>query len=179
MLKDFSLVFFVFFANWCIVGVNSGELKHLTNELEIKVPANEVWQLYRNLGFSMLTAQKLKNSIQGIKVLKGNGGVGTVLRFTLVPGNSSYTEKFVVIDDKKRVKVSQGLSGDCLAYGCSVEIVRFDIIEKSETSSIVKFSIYYAVKKEFKAKNPKPIQFLQLSAAAGQVAKKFLESKHI
>ncbi|XP_022753644.1 S-norcoclaurine synthase-like [Durio zibethinus] len=158
------------------MGVHSQELKHLTNELEVKVPASEVWELYRHLGISRLAAKQLKNVIQNIEVLKGDGGIGTVLRLTFVPGNSSYTEKFTVIDDKKRVKVAQGLKGGCLAIGCSVQIVRFDIIQKSMTSSIIKSDISYAVKKEFEAKDPKPN--IQLLAAAAQVAKKFLESKH-
>ncbi|EOY12870.1 S-norcoclaurine synthase 1 [Theobroma cacao] len=174
MLKQVSLIFLVLFA--CYMGVHSQKLKHLTNELEVKVPASKVWELYRHLGISKLAADQLKNVIQSIKVLKGHGGVGTVLKLTFVPGNSSYTEKFTVIDDKKRVKVARGLQGGCLAIGCSVQIVRFDIIEKSKTSSIIKSDISYAVKKVFEAKDPKPN--IQLLAAAAQIAKKFLESRH-
>ncbi|XWS09958.1 hypothetical protein CRYUN_Cryun39dG0034600 [Craigia yunnanensis] len=92
------------------------------------------------------------------------------------PGNSSYTERFIVIDDQKKVKVAQGLEGGCLAIGCSVQIVRFDIVEKSKTSIIIKIDISYVVRKEFQAKDPKPN--IQLLAAAAQVAKKFLKSKH-
>lgn len=84
MLKQVSFIFFALFA--CYLGAHSHELKHLTNELEVKVPASEVWQLYRHLGISKLTAQQLKNVIQNIEVLKGDGGVGTVLRLTFVPG---------------------------------------------------------------------------------------------
>ncbi|XVE80178.1 hypothetical protein DITRI_Ditri14bG0118900 [Diplodiscus trichospermus] len=56
--------------------------------------------------------------------------VGTILKLTFVPGNSSYTERFIEINDEKMVKVAKGLEGGCLATGCSVQIVRFDIIEK-------------------------------------------------
>ncbi|WRX29244.1 hypothetical protein QQP08_021731 [Theobroma cacao] len=139
MLKQVSLIFLVLFA--CYMGVHSQKLKHLTNELEVKVPASKVWELYRHLGISKLAADQLKNVIQSIKVLKGHGGVGTVLKLTFVP----------------------------------VQIVRFDIIEKSKTSSIIKSDISYAVKKVFEAKDPKPN--IQLLAAAAQIAKKFLESK--
>ncbi|XVF28922.1 hypothetical protein REPUB_Repub15cG0074500 [Reevesia pubescens] len=111
-----------------------------------------------------------------MQVLKGDGGVGTVLKLAFVPGNSSYIERFTVIDDQKRVKVAQGLQGGCLAMGCSVQIVRFDIIVKSHNSSIIKSDISYAVKKEFEDKDPKPN--IQLLAAAAQVAKFFFESKH-
>ncbi|XVF04165.1 hypothetical protein REPUB_Repub05bG0058600 [Reevesia pubescens] len=174
MLKIVSFVFFVLSA--CYIGFQSQQLKHLTNEVEVKVPASKVWELYRHLGISKLAAAQLKNVIRSIRVLKGDGGVDTVLKLTFVPGNSSYTERFTLIDDKKRVKVAQGLQGGCLAIGCSVQIVRFDIIEKTKTSSIIKSDIAYAVKKEFQAKDPKPN--IQLLAAAAQVAKKFLESQH-
>ncbi|OMO80333.1 hypothetical protein CCACVL1_13026 [Corchorus capsularis] len=157
------------------MGVHSKPLEHLTNELEVKAPASKVWELYRHLGISQLAAKELKNVIQSIQVLKGDGGVGTVLKLTFVPGNSSYTEKFTEIYDEKRVKVAQGLEGGCLAIGCSMQIVRFDIIEKSKDLTIIKSDIGYAVKKEFEAKHPKPN--IQLLAAAAQVAKKFLEQK--
>ncbi|MBA0567402.1 hypothetical protein Golob_012141, partial [Gossypium lobatum] len=87
--------------------------------------------------------------------------------------NSSYTEKFNVIDDQKRVKVAQTLEGGCLEIGCSIQLVRFDIIEKSPSKSIIKSDISYAVKKEFQAKDPKPN--IQCLAAVAQAAKYYLE----
>ncbi|MBA0660952.1 hypothetical protein Goklo_012890, partial [Gossypium klotzschianum] len=154
MLKQFSLVFFVLLA--CYNGVNSRELKHITKELEVNAPASEAWELYRNLGLINLIDRKLTNIFQSTEVLKGDGGVGTVVKLTFVPGNSSYTEKFTVIDDQRRVKETKGLEGDCLAIGCSVQIIEFEIIEKSQNSSIIKSTISYAVKEEFQAKDPKP-----------------------
>ena len=68
------------------MGVQSQELKHLTDELEVNVPASEVWELYRHLGISKLSAEQLKNVIQSIQVLEGDGRVGTVLKLTFVPG---------------------------------------------------------------------------------------------
>ncbi|XP_017605888.1 S-norcoclaurine synthase 2-like [Gossypium arboreum] len=169
MLKQFSLVFFVLFA--CYVGVNSRELKHITKELEVNAPACEAWELYRNLGLINLIVRKLPN-VQNTQVLKGDGGVGTVVKTTFVPGNSSYTEEFTVIDDQKRVKAAKGLEGDCLAFGCSVLIVEFDIIEKSQNSCIIKSIVSYAIKKEFEAKDPKPT--VQIEAIT-QASKEYLE----
>ncbi|XWS09957.1 hypothetical protein CRYUN_Cryun39dG0034500 [Craigia yunnanensis] len=174
MLKQVSLIFFLLFS--CYMGVESQKLKHLTDELEVNVPANNVWELYRHLGISMLAAQELINVIQSVEVLKGDGGVGTILKLTFVPGNSSYTERFIVVDDQKRVKVAKGLEGGCLAIGCSVQIVRFDIMEKTNASCIIKSDIAYDVKKEFEANDPKPN--IQLLAAAAQIAKRHLESTH-
>ncbi|XVE80179.1 hypothetical protein DITRI_Ditri14bG0119000 [Diplodiscus trichospermus] len=59
------------------MGVESENLKHITHELEANVAASKVWELYRHLGISMLAAQELKNVIQSVEVLKGDGGVGT------------------------------------------------------------------------------------------------------
>ncbi|XP_017605940.2 norbelladine synthase-like [Gossypium arboreum] len=171
MLKQFSLVFFVLLA--CYNGVNSRELKHITRELEVNAPASEAWELYRKLGLLDLIDRKLTNIFQSTEVLKGDGGVGTVVKLTFVPGNSSYTEKITVMDDQKRVKVAKGLEGDCLAIGCSVQIIQFGIIEKSQNSSIIKSIVSYAVKKEFQAKDPKPN--IQAVEAILQASKKYLE----
>ncbi|KAK8695581.1 hypothetical protein V6N13_000734 [Hibiscus sabdariffa] len=158
MLKQFSLVFFVVFG--CYMGVNSHPqpLKHLTNELEVHVPASEVWEIYRNLAL-------LKLCFEGVFGL-----------FEYESGNSSYTEKFIVIDDQKRMKVTQGVEGDCLAIGCSVQIIQFDLTKKSNNSSVIKSDIAYAVKKGFEDKNPKPN--IQLVAALAQLVKNFLENKN-
>ncbi|KAA3453027.1 S-norcoclaurine synthase 2-like [Gossypium australe] len=171
MMKQFSLVFSVLLA--CYNGVNSQELKHITNEDEVNAPASEAWELYRNFGISQLAAQELENVIQSVDVLEGDGGVGTVIKLTFVPGNSSYTEKFTVIDDQRRVKETTGLEGDCLAIGCSVQIIEYEIIEKSQNSSIIKSTISYAVKEEFQAKDPKPS--IEIVEAVVQISKKFLE----
>lgn len=87
-LKQFSLVFFLLLASY--IGVNSRELKHITNEVEVNAPASEAWELYRNLGLIELAAHELKNVIQSVEVLKGDGGVGTVVRTTFVPGTIKY-----------------------------------------------------------------------------------------
>ncbi|GMI97285.1 hypothetical protein HRI_003397800 [Hibiscus trionum] len=172
MWKQFSLVFFLLFG--CYVGVNSHPqpLKHLTNELEVHAPASEVWEAFRNLGILRLAAQQ--NLIQSFQVLKGDGGVGTVVKIIFIPGNSSYTERFIEVDTKRRLEVAQGLKGDYLAIGCSVQIVTFEMVEKSQNSSIIKAGIAYAVKKGFEAKNPRPN--IQLVAALSQLLKNFVEN---
>ena len=81
-----------------------------------------------------------------------------------------------MVDDQKRVKVAKGLEGGCLAIGCSIQIVKFDVIEKTNASCIIKSDIAYDVKKEFEANDPKPN--IQLLAAAAQIAKRLLESTH-
>ncbi|KAK8596089.1 hypothetical protein V6N13_000748 [Hibiscus sabdariffa] len=175
MLKQFSLVFFLLFG--CYVGVNSlrRPLKHLTNELEVHAPASHVWEAFRNLGILRIAArQKLVRSFQ---VLKGDGGVGTVVKIFFTRGRKSgYTERIIVADNHRRVEVSQALKGDCLAIGCSVEIVTFEMAEKSHNSSIIKARMAYAVKKGFEAKDPKPS--IQVVATLSKLLKKFVENKY-
>ncbi|TYH30167.1 hypothetical protein ES288_A01G072500v1 [Gossypium darwinii] len=165
MLKQVSLIFFLIFSSY--MRAESQDLKHLTNELEVNVAASRVWKLYRHLGISTLTAQQLKNVIQNVQVLEGDGGVGTMLKFTFAP---VYNQ----VNDEKKVKVAKGLEGGCLAIGCSVQIVRFDIVEKTNDSCIIKSDIAYAVKEEFEANDPKPN--IQILAAGAQIAKRYLES---
>ncbi|XWS39192.1 hypothetical protein CRYUN_Cryun18bG0028600 [Craigia yunnanensis] len=113
----------------------------------------------------MLAAQELKNVVQSVEVLNGDG-------------NSSFTERFTVVNDqkKKMVKVAKGLEVGCLAIDCFVPIVRFDIIKKINASCIIKSDIAYAVKKEFEVNDPK--SHIQLLAATVRIAKRFLESRH-
>ncbi|XWS10710.1 hypothetical protein CRYUN_Cryun38cG0021000 [Craigia yunnanensis] len=108
----------------------------------------------------MLATQELKNMIQSVDVLKGVVGLELFSNFLLF----------------QRVKVAKGLKGGCLAIGCSVQIVRFDIKEKTNASCIIRSDIAYAVKKKFEVNDLKPN--IQLLAAATQIAKRHLESTH-
>ncbi|KAK8503480.1 hypothetical protein V6N13_094691 [Hibiscus sabdariffa] len=175
MLKHFSLVFFLVFG--CYVGVNSlrQPLKHLTTELEVHAPASEVWEAYRNLGILRIAAQR--NFVRSFHVLKGDGGVGTVVRIFFVGGRKSgFKERIIVADDVRRVEVAQALEGDCLAIGCSVEIVRFEMAKKSHNSSIIKAGFAYAVKKGFEAKHPKPS--IHVLETLSQLLKDCVENKY-
>ncbi|XP_015878533.3 norbelladine synthase [Ziziphus jujuba] len=129
----------------------SGQVSH---ELEVKVPAGQVWELYGSLRLAYLVQQQLSNLIEKVDVIHGDGGVGTVLQLTFVPGFPSgrvCKEKFTKVDDEKRVKESEVIEGGFLDLGFTLYRVRFEIIEKEddkESSSIIKSTIEYDVKEE-------------------------------
>ncbi|KAK2982132.1 hypothetical protein RJ640_016812 [Escallonia rubra] len=113
-----------------------------------------------------------------IEVLKGDGGVGTILKLTLpavLEGRrkctlvlhltmkfltsyvlietgttvfSSYEEMYAKVDDKKMIKEAEVISGGYLDLGISLCRTRFEIIETSKTSCITKTTIEYDANEE-------------------------------
>jgi len=61
-----------------------GQLSH---ELEINVPASEAWELYGTLRLAKLLEED-GTVIQKFEVTEGDGGLGTILKFTFPPGTS-------------------------------------------------------------------------------------------
>lgn len=62
-----------------------GEISH---ELEVKVPASEVWEVYGTIKLANLLAKLLPAYVQKVEILVGDGGVGTILKITFPPGIS-------------------------------------------------------------------------------------------
>ena len=60
----------------------SGQLSH---ELEVNVPASEVWELYGKLGLAKLLVED-GSIVEKIEVIEGDGGIGTLLKKTYSPG---------------------------------------------------------------------------------------------
>lgn len=60
-----------------------GQLYH---EMEVKVVARETWELYGTLLLSKLAKESLSGLVEKSEVLEGDGGVGTKMKITLVPG---------------------------------------------------------------------------------------------
>lgn len=58
---------------------------NLTHELEVSLPADEVWEVYGSLRLAELVVELLPNIISKVVVEEGDGGAGTVLHLTL-PG---------------------------------------------------------------------------------------------
>ncbi|PON77555.1 Bet v I/Major latex protein [Parasponia andersonii] len=121
----------------------SGQLSH---ELEVNMPANQVWELYSSLQLAKLVEEELSSVIQKINLVKGDGGVGTILHLIFVPGAarfSDYKEKFTKVDNEKRVKETEVVEGGYLELGFTLHRVRFEIIEKDNHSSIIKSTVEY------------------------------------
>ncbi|CAN6236100.1 unnamed protein product, partial [Urochloa humidicola] len=64
-----------------------------------------------------------------VEVVRGDGGVGTVIKVTLppgIPGRHSYKEEFVKIDNENRVKEAAVIEGDILELGFITYVTRFE-----------------------------------------------------
>ncbi|XP_077234297.1 norbelladine synthase-like [Tasmannia lanceolata] len=128
-----------------------GELSH---ELEVGLPASVVWEVYGTLELANLVGKLLPNLIEKIELVEGDGGVGTVLHLTFpkgTPGLTSYKEKFVMIDNEKRIKDTDVVEGGLLDLGFSLYRIRFEIVEKDADTSIIRSTIFYELADEHSA----------------------------
>lgn len=123
----------------------------LCHEHEAALPAEELWEVYSKLRLAELVVELMPDVISKIDVEEGVGGVGTVLCLTFgpgVPGFTYYKEKFMKIDHEKRSKEAIIVEGGYLSMGFTSYLVRFEILEKSKDTSIIKSTIEYEVPEE-------------------------------
>lgn len=123
----------------------------ISEEIEVAVPASEAWKVYGTLQLANIVVKELPHVLHKVDVIEGDGGTGTVLKLTFPPGTPLFTyskERFTVVDDEKKVKVALVVEGGILDHGFTFFQVRFDVIEKSETTCITKATIEYEVKEE-------------------------------
>ncbi|KAF3432649.1 hypothetical protein FNV43_RR23751 [Rhamnella rubrinervis] len=125
----------------------AGQVSH---ELEVDVAASQVWEIYGGLRLAQLVQQQLSNLLEDYQVIQGDGGVGTVLKLTFVPGLPYRVakEKFTKVDDEKRVKETEIIEGGFLELGFTLYRVRLEIIEKTQVSCIIKSTIEYHVNED-------------------------------
>ncbi|KAK4572232.1 hypothetical protein RGQ29_030600 [Quercus rubra] len=124
-----------------------GQLSH---KLEVNVPASEAWEIYGTLGISKLLVED-GSTFEKIEALEGNGGSGTILKKTFMPGSHGFTmykEKFTKLDNEKRMKEIEVIEGGYLDLGFTLFRVHFEIIEKDNDSCIIKSTIEYDIKEE-------------------------------
>ncbi|KAK3029648.1 hypothetical protein RJ639_037965 [Escallonia herrerae] len=139
----------------------------LSDGIEVNVPAHEAWELYGTLKITHVT-----HTFDKIEVVKGDGGVGTVLKLTLPAGTtvfSSYEEKHTKIDDAKMIKEAEVISGGYLDLGFILYRTRFEIVETGKTSCITKTTIEYDVNEEDVA-NFTYVSFLPMMSMMKDVA---------
>ncbi|KAG6655437.1 hypothetical protein CIPAW_05G216000 [Carya illinoinensis] len=124
-----------------------GQLYH---EMEVKVVARETWEPYGTLLLSKLAKESLSGLVEKSEVLEGDGGVGTKMKITLVPGY--------------------------LDLGFTYYRVRFEIIEKGDDSSVIKTTVDYDVKEEAAA-NASYVNIEPMLKIAEATKKYLLENK--
>ncbi|XP_074576014.1 norbelladine synthase-like isoform X1 [Curcuma longa] len=126
----------------------------LCHELEVKLDASELWEVYSHLKLGQLVPQLLPDIFEKVELVEGDGGVGTVLLCTLAAGAGGpryYKEKFVKIDHENRVKEAVGVEGGLLELGFTYYMIRLEIVEKESGSSIIRSTVEFEVDEEHAA----------------------------
>ncbi|KAK4436134.1 S-norcoclaurine synthase 2 [Sesamum alatum] len=96
---------------------------------------------------------KLPDRYSGFEVLEGDGYAGTIIQVFFapgVPGPAWYKEKFLVVDDEKRVKVGVFIEGGVLEQGFESYVVVLEAIEKEgkKDECIMRGTIEYVLNDE-------------------------------
>ncbi|KAK2977215.1 hypothetical protein RJ640_028420 [Escallonia rubra] len=117
----------------------------LSQESEVKVGANMVWEVYGGLQLGKIVSDLLPDVVGTVEVVEGDGGVGTVVKLTFPP------ERFTRIDDEKRIKETELIEGGFKELGFLSFRVRLEILEKDAESSIIRSTVEYEVAEEHAA----------------------------
>ncbi|XP_072962765.1 norbelladine synthase-like [Typha angustifolia] len=154
----------------------------LCHEEEVGIPADEVWQIYGTIKLAELVVELLPNVLEKFDLVQGDGGVDTILHLTCPPGNPGpqyYKEKFVKIDNERRVKEAAVVEGGYLELGFRSFLVRFEILEKeSASSSIIKSTVEYEIDQE-NASLASIVTIGPVKVIAEAIAKYLMEKKSL
>ncbi|KAF8379049.1 hypothetical protein HHK36_028476 [Tetracentron sinense] len=124
----------------------------VASELQVGVPADDVWAVYSSPELPRLVVNLTPGVYQKIDIVEGDGGVGTVLDIVLTPVNPeprTWKEKFVTIDNEKRMKVVRQIEGGYLDMGFQFYEDIFKIKANGTNSCIIRSSIVFEVADEF------------------------------
>ncbi|KAK4256106.1 hypothetical protein QN277_009018 [Acacia crassicarpa] len=158
----------------------SGKVEH---ELELDVPASDAWDLFGTIRIGQLVEKEMPSLFQKVELVEGDGGVGTILKLTFVPGTPGpafYKEKFTKVDDENRIKETEVVEGGYLELGFALWRVRFEVIEKGEDSSIIKSTVEYEVKEDALADAaPLASNAIQSLANLSEIAKAHLNKNKL
>ncbi|KAJ6818486.1 S-norcoclaurine synthase 2-like [Iris pallida] len=150
-----------------------------SHELDVALPAGELWGIYGTLRLAELAVELLPDVIAKTVVEEGDGGTGSLVRVVYPagsPGPSYHTEKFVKIDDEQMLKEVVVVEGGMLDLGFRSFLFRFEVIEKTGSSCTVKSSIEYELDEEHAA-NEAYATTDALAAIVEAVSKHLLEKK--
>ncbi|KAK9144285.1 hypothetical protein Sjap_004188 [Stephania japonica] len=130
--------------------VSNRVLKELKHKLQVQAPAKDVWEVYSSPELPKLIMKLLPSVFENIEIVKGDGGVGTVLHLTYPPGSIplTYKEKFVTIDNRRRLKEVKQVEGGYLDMGCTFYMDSFYIKEKCPKSCVIVSKTEYEVPRE-------------------------------
>ncbi|KAL0382537.1 UNVERIFIED_CONTAM: hypothetical protein Scaly_0541000 [Sesamum calycinum] len=105
----------------------------VSRKLEVNVSASEIWKAYGSLQLAQIAVDAFPETYSGYTVLEGDGYAGTIIQVFLapgVPGPAWYKQKYLVVDDVRRVKVAPTIEGGVFEQGFKSYITRLEAIEK-------------------------------------------------
>ncbi|CAN6195348.1 unnamed protein product [Urochloa humidicola] len=141
------------------------------HEHEADVPASDLWAIYGTLCAAELLPELLPHVLAKVEIISGEGGVGTILQLTFppgIPGLESYKEKFTKVDDENYIKEAEAIDGDILKLGFLYYMIRFEIIAKGPSSSVIRSTI------EFEIDDAHPeLEAMVSTASLAEAAEKF------
>ncbi|KAK9144288.1 hypothetical protein Sjap_004191 [Stephania japonica] len=127
---------------------------HVTNELDVDLPADDVWAVYRSPDLPKLIVELQPGVFEKLDIVEGDGGVGTVLHIILasgVEGPREWNEEFVEINDETRTKVVRQVKGGFLDIGFQLYEDVFKIIERGPCSCTIDSSVFFQVEDKFES----------------------------
>ncbi|KAI3991913.1 hypothetical protein MKX01_012858 [Papaver californicum] len=132
---------FVMFSFLFLIGKQGNAMTYeLINEMAVNASANDIWAVYSSRDLPKLIVKLLPGVFERIDYVKGNGGLGTILRLVYPPGSKplTYKEEFVTIDHRKRLKEVLQIEGGYLAMGATFYMDSFKIIKTGRDSCIIR-----------------------------------------
>uniref|UniRef100_A0A7N1A0S5 Bet v I/Major latex protein domain-containing protein n=1 Tax=Kalanchoe fedtschenkoi TaxID=63787 RepID=A0A7N1A0S5_KALFE len=137
----------------------------LSSDHLVEAPASAVWSAYSGLELPRLITELLSDVLGVAEVVQGDGGVGTVIRVTSVPGSAGpgdFIDVYTKVDDEARVKEKETVEGGFRALGFSLYRMRFEVMEKGESAAVIRSTVEYEVEDEEKAKlvSMKPLELI-------------------
>ncbi|KAI3996819.1 hypothetical protein MKX01_041119 [Papaver californicum] len=151
----------------------------LINEMEVAASAEDIWAVYSSPHLTKLIVELLPDVFERIDYVQGTGGVGTIIQVVYPPGSVPRTlkEKFVIIDDHRRLKQVQQIEGGNIAMGVKFHMISFKIIKKGYDSCIIRSKIEYIVPDILAAKISPFINVEGLVGMARAISKYVLDNK--
>nr|DAD17833.1 TPA_asm: hypothetical protein HUJ06_019296 [Nelumbo nucifera] len=124
----------------------------VTNEMEVGVPADDVWAVYGSPDLPKLFVQLMPQVYKRNDVLEGDGTVGTVILIELddaLPEPRIWKEKFIKIDHQEREKLVRVIEGGFLDIGFRSFDIIFKVIEKDASSCIIQSTTAFELDDKF------------------------------
>ncbi|KAI3890741.1 hypothetical protein MKX03_019133 [Papaver bracteatum] len=121
------------------------------NEIEVDASADDVWAIYSDPNFCKLVVQILSGILESKDVVEGDGrSVGSILRVVFLPGHvpRMYKEKFVTIDNQKRLKEIEMIEGGYLEMGFTFCMLSFEILAKESNLCVIRTITKYEINDE-------------------------------